>query len=51
MAPQPRFDTLWSDAAIKGFRDFLSRDRHRILLIAGTAVGLLLLARGIVRLA
>jgi hypothetical protein len=30
---------------------FLSRDRNRILLIGGTVVGLLLLARGIIGLA
>jgi hypothetical protein len=40
-----------TDAAISRFRDFLSRDGHRILLIGGTVVGLLLLARGIVQLA
>jgi hypothetical protein len=35
-----------TDAAIRRFRDFLSRDGHRILLIGGTVPGLLLLARG-----
>ena len=40
-----------TDAAVRRFKDFLSRDGHRILLIAGTLVGLLLLARGIIRLA
>lgn len=40
-----------TDAAIRRFRDFLSRDRNRIFLIGGTVVGLLVLARGIIRLA
>ena len=40
-----------TDAAVRRFNDFLSRDGHLILLIAGTVVGLLLLARGIIRLA
>jgi hypothetical protein len=39
-----------TDAAIRRFRDFLGRDGNRILLIGGTVVGLLVLARGIVRL-
>jgi Sap, sulfolipid-1-addressing protein len=40
-----------TDAAIKRFHDFLSRDGNRIVLIGGTVIGLLLLARGIIRLA
>jgi hypothetical protein len=40
-----------TDAAIRRFRDFLGRDGNRILLIGGTLVGLLVLARGIIRLA
>ena len=40
-----------TDAAIRRFRDFLSRDGNRILLIGGTVVGLLLLASGIIGLA
>jgi len=40
-----------TDAAIKRFRDFLSRDGNRILLIGGTLVGLWVLARGIIRIA
>jgi hypothetical protein len=40
-----------TDAAIRRFRDFLSRDRNRIFLIGGTVVGLLVLARGTIRLA
>jgi hypothetical protein len=39
-----------TDAAIKRFHDFLSRDGNRILLIGGTVVGLFLLARGLIRL-
>jgi hypothetical protein len=40
-----------TDAAVGRFTDFLSRDGHRILLMGGTAVGLLLLVLGIIRLA
>jgi hypothetical protein len=40
-----------TDAAIARFRHFLSRNGNRVLLIGGTVVGLLLLARGISRLA
>jgi hypothetical protein len=40
-----------TDAAIKRFRNFLSRDGNRILLVGGTLVGLWLLVRGIIRLA
>jgi hypothetical protein len=40
-----------TDAAIRRFRDFLGRHGNRILLIGGTVVGLLVLVRGIVRLA
>jgi hypothetical protein len=40
-----------TDAAIRRFRDFLGRHGNRILLIGGTVVGLLILARGIIRLA
>jgi hypothetical protein len=40
-----------TDAAIKRFREFLGRHGNRMLLIGGTVVGLLLLARGIIRLA
>jgi hypothetical protein len=40
-----------TDAAIERFRDFLSQHGNRMLLIGGTVVGLLILARGIIRLA
>jgi hypothetical protein len=40
-----------TDAAIRRFHTFLSRDGNRILLIGGTVVGLLLVARGVIGLA
>jgi hypothetical protein len=40
-----------TDAAIKRFREFLSQHGNRMLLIGGTVVGLLILARGVIRLA
>lgn len=40
-----------TDAAIGRFKGFLSRDGHLMLLIGGTVVGLLVLTRGIIRLA
>jgi hypothetical protein len=40
-----------TDAAVRRFNDFLRRDGNRILLIGGIVVGLVLLVRGIIRLA
>ena len=39
-----------TDAAVARFNGLLSRDGNRILLIAGTVVGVLVLVRGVVRL-
>jgi hypothetical protein len=44
------FSPDWTDGVIRRFRDFLSREGRLILLIGGTVVGLLLLARGLIRL-
>jgi hypothetical protein len=40
-----------ADALVKHIRDFFSSEGRLIFLIAGTVVGVLLLTRGIVRLA